>query len=287
MKFKEKQLWIDDNHFSYIDEGKPGGETIIFIHGFPFNKLMWKNQIEVCKANYRVIAFDIRGHGNSISGTAGISLASLTRDLFLLMDALLIKKATVCGLSMGGYIALDAIRQSPERISALILCDTQCAADNDATKKKRLKTIEAIRKDGVASYARESLPKLLSRDTLATNSEVVDFVENSILNTPTETICNTLLALANRMENCSNLRFIAIPVLIMVGDSDQITPPKTAQYLHEHIPGSVLQIIDNAGHLSNLENPVSFNVRLLWFLGLATKVNPEIAWSNSPQFAKR
>jgi 3-oxoadipate enol-lactonase len=271
MKFKEKQLWIGDYHLSYLDEGKHEGIPLIFIHGFPFNKWTWENQIEVCSANHRAIAFDIRGHGNSTSKTGGVSIASLTEDLFRFMDALQIKKATVCGLSMGGYIALNAMKQQPERIAALILCDTQCTADSEVTKKKRIETVDMIRKNGLADYTRDSLPKLLSEHTLANKKEVVAFIEQTILQTPVETICNTLVALADRKETCSSLPLISIPVLIIVGEADLITPPNAAQHLHKHIRNSFLQIIDNAGHLSNLENPLSFNAVLQRFLGIEAK----------------
>ncbi len=272
MKFKEKQLQVGDHHLSYIDEGAHEGTPLIFIHGFPFNKWTWENQVEAFKNNHRVIAFDVRGHGLSKSETEGLSIESLTKDLFLFMDALQVKKATLCGLSMGGYIALHAIKEQPERIAALILCDTQCTADNAEGKKKRMETVAKIRKNGLTDYARESLPKLLSEYTLTNKKDVVAFIENTIINTPVETICNTLIALADRKETCSILPSITIPVLIMVGEADQLTPPKAAQYIHDHIPGSVLQLIDHAGHLSNLENPESFNARLKWFLEYGGKI---------------
>jgi 3-oxoadipate enol-lactonase len=287
MKFSERQLWTDGHHFSYIDEGKPGGVPIIFIHGFPLNKWMWENQVEVCMENHRAIAFDVRGHGNSKSGTEGFSIANLAEDLFLFMDALQIEKAQICGLSMGGYIALNAIRQHPERIAALVLCDTQCRADSERVRMKRMQAIDALRANGLAAYASESLPKLFSAHTIAAKKNVVAFIERTILNTHVEAICHTLIALAGRNETCSVLPSIAIPALIMVGESDELTSPKAAQYMHERIPGSVLQVIDNAGHLSNLENPMNFNIRLQWFLGLVSGVSHQSNWSDSLHQARR
>src|SRR5690349_7803128 len=124
MKFKENQIEVKGNQVAYIDEGNSLGEPLIFIHGFPFNKLMWENQVEVFKAHTRVLAYDVRGFGNSAPGSEECTLEQFALDLFHFMDALEIKRAILCGLSMGGYIALNALEQQPERLSGLILADT-------------------------------------------------------------------------------------------------------------------------------------------------------------------
>jgi pimeloyl-ACP methyl ester carboxylesterase len=90
---------------SYTDEGEEGSPVIIFIHGFPFNKSMWNLQVEPLKDDYRLIMYDIRGHGNSDAGIEVFSIDLFANDLIGLMDALKIDKAILCGLSMGGYIA--------------------------------------------------------------------------------------------------------------------------------------------------------------------------------------
>ena len=135
MKFEEKQIRVEYNNVSYIDEGPTDGVTIICIHGFPFNKGMWENQIDAWKEDYRVIAYDVRGHGKSTADTSQTSITRFANDLFLFMEALSIDKAILCGLSMGGYIALNAVLRQPAKIEALILCDTQCAADTAEGKK--------------------------------------------------------------------------------------------------------------------------------------------------------
>ena len=127
-------------------------------------------------------------------------------------------------------------------------------------------TIASIEKKGLTDYAGESIKKLFSETSLATKTEEVSFIEYTILDTSKEAICNTLMALANRKETCSTLYLIEVPVLIIVGKEDQITTPEVAKKMHELIPQSMLQVIDHAGHLSNLENPESFNLYLRTFL---------------------
>lgn len=266
MKLKEKDILVDGINISYIEEGEAEDAVIIFIHGFPFNKWTWENQIGLLKERYRVIAYDVRGHGESIANTAQMNMNQLSDDLFSFMDAIGVESAIICGLSMGGYIALSSVLSQPARIEALILCDTQCGADSDQARTKRMDVIESIQKNGLSQYAHDSVQKLFCEASLMDKLNEVSSIEQTILHTSVETIVNTLKALAARKETCSRLNQINIPVMILVGESDQITPLEAAQKMQDLITGSSLQVIEKAGHLSNLENPTSFNEHVQGFL---------------------
>ncbi len=260
-----KEIEIKGNKVSYFDEGK--GETpIIFIHGFPFNKSMWKDQVTLLSADHRVVAYDVRGHGGSQAGVEEFTVDRFADDLFLLMDALSIDQAVVCGLSMGGYIVLNALSKQRERIAGLILADTQCAADTEEGKDKRRKTIAFIRKNGLKDYAEESMKNLFAPQSFTDKKEQVAFVKNMILHTDAETICKTLEALATRSETCSTLDRITIPAQVLVGAEDKVTPLAAAQKMHGLITGSQLHVIDGAGHMSNLENLTAFTEHIKAFL---------------------
>jgi len=265
------RLQVNNIIISYSDEGPEEAPVVIFIHGFPFNKSMWRTQAEALKENYRVIAYDVRGHGNSDAGHEDFSIDLFTNDLISFMDKLQLNKVILCGLSMGGYIALNAVEKHPHSIDALILCDTQCAADTPEGKEKRRKVIESIRKNGVEQYAGESIKHLFAPESLTTKEKEVAVIREMILNTSSQTLCNTLLALSERKETCKKLFAIEIPVLLLVGKEDKITPPAAAQFMHENIPGSALSIIEHAGHVSNLENPAEFNLQLENFLSRIEK----------------
>jgi len=253
------KITVNDLMISYNDEGKIGDPVIIFIHGFPFNKSMWNKQAEALKENYRVIAYDVRGHGNSDTGTEDFSIDLFAADLLNLMDALKIDKAMLCGLSMGGYIALNAVENYPDRFDAIILSDTTCLADTPEVKEKRLKTIESILKDGVEKFADESIKNLFAPESFSIKKKEIADVREMIVQTTEESLCNTLRAFYERKETCSKLSKIYVPVLIIVGVEDKITPLAAAQFMNEKIKGSLLSIIEHAGHLSNIENPVEFN----------------------------
>jgi 3-oxoadipate enol-lactonase len=261
-----KNIEVNGINVGYFDEGPANGIPIIFIHGFPFSKEMWKEQVNALSDTHRVIAYDVRGHGDSERGAAQFSIAQFADDLFFFMDALKIEKAILAGLSMGGYIALNAIQQQPQRIARLILCDTQCGADSDEGREKRKKTIAFIQKNGLSVYAEESLKNLFAPTSFTDKKDEVTFIKETILNTRAENICLTLQALADRKETCSSLPQINVPVSILVGKEDKITSPELALKMQTLIKGSSLHIIEGAGHLSNLENPNQFNAHVKTFL---------------------
>lgn len=268
MYFSENSHNIKVNNISvsYIDEGPIHDQTIILIHGFPLNKSMWDKQIEEFLHNYRVIAYDIRGHGNSDSGNVDFSIELFVKDLIGLMDRLKVDKAIVCGFSMGGYIALNAIENYPERFNALVLCDTNCTADSAEGKEKRMKTIDNIKEFGLEFYADESIKKLFAPISFLIQLNEITRVSDMIMKTSNQSLFKTLHALANREATCSQLHKIKVPVQIMVGKEDEITPPDVAVSMHEKIKDSAIQIIEHAGHLSVMEQPKEFNNQFIDFL---------------------
>lgn len=268
MHFSENihNITVNNISISYIDEGPIHDQTIILIHGFPLNKSMWDKQIEELMHNYRVIAYDIRGHGNSDVGDDDFSIELFVKDLLGLMDKLEIGKAIVCGFSMGGYIALNAIENHPERFNALVLCDTNCTADNSEGKLKRMKTIVSIKEYGLELYAEESIKKLFAPISFLIQLKEITLVRDMIMKTSNQSLFKTLHALANRKATCSKLHEIKVPVHFMVGKEDEITPPEVALSMHEKIKGSTIQVIDHAGHLSNMEKPKEFNNQFIEFL---------------------
>ncbi len=249
---------VNGTTICYDDLGR-GSLPIIFIHGFPFNKSSWQPQMDFFKSTQRVIAYDIRGFGKSTYGNEKLSINLLADDLIKLMDGLEISKAIVCGLSMGGYILLNAVDRYPERIKAIILCDTQCIADTPEVRDKRNQTISHIIASGLNDFTEGFIKNIFCDKSLESKIEAVEEIKQIILSTRTETITVTLGALMQRNEMCTSLSSISVPALILCGKEDKVTPPVEAEFLHNKIKNSSLQIIDNAGHMSNLEQADVFN----------------------------
>jgi 3-oxoadipate enol-lactonase len=260
------KLSINNINVSYTEDGSPDAPAIVFIHGFPFNKNMWTEQIHALQENFRVITYDVRGHGESESGDTAFSIDLFVDDLISLLDALKIEKTIICGLSMGGYIALRAIEKHPERVQALILSDTQCGADSPEGIEKRMLAIENIKVNGLEQYAEASVLNLFAPASLQKKGKEVIAIRDTILNTSATSIIKTLQALANRKETCTTLNQIKVPVLIIVGREDKITPIATARFMNDKIRHSIMVVLNDAGHLPNLENPSDFNYQIKQFL---------------------
>jgi 3-oxoadipate enol-lactonase len=262
---------------SYNDIGE-GGVPVIFLHGFPFDKTMWQLQLDFLKSNHRVIALDIRGFGKSKDEETPAQIDLFGNDLIAFMDALHIKNAIVCGLSMGGFIALNAISRFSNRFEALVLCDTQCIADTPKEKEHRYNTVKQIEEKGATAFNDRFMGMVFHQNTLNTKKELVKIIHNVVFANTNHIIKSGLMALADRKETCSALSQIAAPTLIICGRQDLVTPLKESEWMHSKIHGSTLHIIENAGHLSNLEHPDTFNKLLGDFLsGLQITPNESLA----------
>jgi pimeloyl-ACP methyl ester carboxylesterase len=156
---------VNNFNLSYDDLGV-GDIPIIFLHGFPFDKKMWQGQLEFLSDSYRVIACDVRGFGKSTDEETNLSIDLFGSDLIQFMDTLGFQRAVVCGLSMGGYIALNAQARFPERLEALILADTQCINDSNEVKDKRMETIKKIESEGPNQFNEGFVKSVFHKDSL-------------------------------------------------------------------------------------------------------------------------
>lgn len=250
---------------SYNDVGE-GNIPVIFLHGFPFDKTTWQPQIDFLKSSYRIITYDHRGFGGSKDEESTLSIDLLTDDLIRFMDKLNIEKAVICGLSMGGYIALNAVTRFPSRFEALVLADTQCIADTPEAKEKRYKAIEEINAAGPTNFNEGFIKNVFCKESFSNQKETVDKLRHVVFSHSPHILTAGLAALAERSETCSQLDKITIPTLILCGREDTVTPLAQAEFMHAHIKGSILQVIDHAGHVSNLEQADVFNQHLTDFL---------------------
>ncbi|HEY9083230.1 MAG TPA: alpha/beta hydrolase [Vicingaceae bacterium] len=261
---------VNKFHLSYDDVGE-GSIPIIFLHGYPFDKTMWYDQLDFLKFSYRLISCDIRGFGKSTDEESSLSIDLFTDDLIQFMDKLGIDKAIICGLSMGGYIALNAIKRFANRFEGLILCDTQCIADTPEVKEKRYRTIEEIEGGGVDNFTEGFIKSVFHKDSIANKKELIGEIRSVVLANSEHIIKQGLVALAERSETCSILKKISIPTLIICGREDEVTPLVHSEKMNEAIKESELKVIDHAGHVSNLEQPHDFNQHLLDFLDRINK----------------
>ncbi len=255
---------IDDIQLAYDDVGV--GHAVVLIHGYPFNRSLWTEQTEALTSRFRVVTPDLRGFGESDSSEGPVTMNRMAQDVAKLMDQLGIEQAVIGGLSMGGYVALAFVKQFPSRVKALVLADTRAQADTEEGKQTRHQQAEKALSEGMAGIADAMLPKLLTPDTVSKRPEVVKRVRDMMLKTKPQGAASALLGMAERDDQSEFISTIRVPTMILVGREDALTPLADSEKMQSKIAPSRLVVIENAGHVSNLEQTEQFNFALIRFL---------------------
>lgn len=260
-----KKFMVNDAELAYSDKGH--GQPIVFLHAFPLNQNMWAAQVADLCPSHRVITFDWRGFGGSSLGSSKPSLSVFADDLANLLDHLEIEDATICGLSMGGYAAFAFFRQYPNRIKALILCDTKAVSDSEEIRQGRYETATTVLNKGVSVLVDTMVPRLLGETTLQSRPQIIECIRAMIKTARPDGVAQTLTAMAERQDSTDLLSRITCPTMIIVGDEDKLTPPSEAENMNQAIVSSQLAVIQNAGHLPNIEQAAIFNRIVDDFMG--------------------
>jgi pimeloyl-ACP methyl ester carboxylesterase len=252
---------IDGISVGYDDEGS--GEPLVLIHGHPFNRSMWRPQVERFAADgWRVIAPDLRGYGETSVVPGKTTLETFARDIVAFLDRLGLDEIVLGGLSMGGQIVMELHRLFPHRIRGLVLADTSPVAETEAGRRARNAMADRLLREGMAPYAEEVLSKMVAPHNVAPARDVLAMMRA----TPPEGAAAALRGRAERPDYVESLARVAVPALIVVGSEDEFTPLSDAELMHERIPDATLTVIEGAAHMPNLERPAEFNAALERFL---------------------
>jgi pimeloyl-ACP methyl ester carboxylesterase len=242
------------------------GLPVLFIHGYPLNRAMWAPQVASLSEFVRVLAPDLRGHGDSESTpvddikSKGYSMDLMAEDCAALLNNLDIRQPVVlCGLSMGGYISFAFYRKYPERVKGIILAATRANDDSPEGKAARDEAIQLAISKGSSAIAEASLTKLMSPKTYTSQPDLVRSVNEIMQRISVEGIIGDLIGMKVRPDSTPLLPKINVPTLLLHGTDDQIIPVMEVEAMHTAIPGPKLVIIPEAGHLINLEQPELFN----------------------------
>jgi pimeloyl-ACP methyl ester carboxylesterase len=259
-------MHITINSLSVHDLGEKDKQPIILIHGFPFDYTMWTSQIRALQKNYRVIAYDIRGLGKSYVGDGQYTMEFFVDDLFSLVHEMQLEKPVLCGLSMGGYVALRAVERDQSRFNGLMLLDTKSDNDDDAGKVKRSEGINKINTDGLDKFVDDLIPNLFAEESLKNMKATVENITTVSKSHSPLGVKGSLLAMACRTNTTKFLKKINIPTLVMGGSFDKLTPPTTMRDMADKIKDSEFAIVPRAGHLAPVENPSYVNDMLCGFM---------------------
>ncbi|QJW97463.1 alpha/beta fold hydrolase [Frigoriglobus tundricola] len=240
------------------------GTPLVLLHAFPLDRGMWRPQLAALGEAARVVALDLPGFGESSPAGTGIEGAADAVAEFLAVHD--VSKAVVCGLSMGGYVALALARKHPDTLAGLVLADTRAGVDDRTTKANRTKSIALVEEQGSAALFETMLPKVVSEHTLTGRPDVIERLKALAARQPAPSVIAALGALRDRPDANPGLKAITVPTLVLVGEYDAVTPPLSAANLSAQIRRSTLLHIPGAGHLSNVENPDAFNAAVCGFV---------------------
>jgi pimeloyl-ACP methyl ester carboxylesterase len=260
-----KRVSVGDVELAVHDVGS--GQPILFIHGFPLDHAMWDRQTERLSSRYRVLAVDLRGFGESGVTAGTVSMEQYADDLARLLDGLGVREPVVlCGLSMGGCIAWQFVRKYPDRVKALIACDTRVVADTAEAADGRFKTAEKALSSGAVVVADAMIPRLFSDQSRERQPAVVEATRQVILRTEPEGLAAGLRGLATRPDVSDQARRCALPTLAIVGEHDVISTADEMRGWASKMPNAEVVIVPGAGHMAPLENPQVVNDAIEKFL---------------------
>ncbi|WNG36293.1 alpha/beta fold hydrolase [Archangium violaceum] len=254
-------ITIEGVPLHYRDEGR--GLPVLLFHAFPLNGDAYAKQVKALSGRYRFIIPDVRGFGQSGMGEGPTEMSRIAQDALALLDALKVESAVVGGVSMGGYASMALLREDAGRVRGLVLVDTQATADDEAGRARRETSAQEALREGPEASVRALLPKLVAAGP---DSEVGREVAALIRTATPGGLAAAQRGMALRPDSKDILARYAGPALVVVGEKDPVTPLEKAKQMADLISGARLEVIPDAAHLPNLEQPEKFNAVLDSFL---------------------
>jgi 3-oxoadipate enol-lactonase len=230
------------------------GMPLFLLHGFPLDHLMWSGQLQRLSKDFRVIAIDLRGFGKSSLDAPSYSIIDLADDVEFVRSHLAAnERITLCGLSMGGYVAFEYWRRHGQHLAGLVLANTKPDADSEQAKSGRLQMAAVAQSQGAWPAISGMLEKLLSKVHQQPGSEVYRQVEQIMRGCRAEAISAAQHAMANRADFVPHLAAIDVPTLVLTGEQDQIAPPEATRHWASSLPSARFIVLPEAAHLTPLE----------------------------------
>jgi 3-oxoadipate enol-lactonase len=244
--------------------GSERGPLVVLAGSLGTDMSMWDAQVQALHARFRLLRYDLRGHGSSPTPSGPYSIADLGGDLLALLDRLEIARASVCGLSIGAMAAMWVAAHAPERVQRLALCCTSARFPTEVEAVYRERAA-AVREHGLAPIADAVLGRWFTPSFADARPDVVERMRRVLIATPREGYAGCCEALA-AMDLRPDLGSIAAPALVIAGEDDPATPPEHGRLIAESIAGGRLAVISHAAHLANIERAELITALLLRFI---------------------
>lgn len=242
---------VNGTRLHVTDEG--AGHAVLFLHGMGCDGTDWQPQIDAFSADRRCIAIDHRGHGRSSREVgAGYSIAGFAADALGVLDHLGVDRAHVVGLSMGGMIAQQLTLTAPDRVCTLSLLDT--FARPGATGEGMGAMADQVEAGGLDALAGGFQAMVFAASTLAGKPDLIERFDTQFRGNTPACLAWDMRAIA-AIDTYDQLSSISVSTVVLCGAEDNLTPRPMAEELAAAIPGATLEIVPDAGHFSNIENP--------------------------------
>ena len=243
------------------------GPPVLFLHGIGGNRTNWRDQLLACAGQYRAIAWDARGYGQSDDYEGPLDFARFADDAIRLLDHLGLDKVHMVGLSMGGRITQDLYFRYPGRVAAMVLCDTFPGTTPTLPPEEREAFIDLRKGPLIAGKSLREMAEPLAKTLVSANAEPAHFqrLVDSVAALHKDSYIKTIEA-TMRYDRAVDIGEISVPVQLIYGAEDRLTPPGIGEDMQRRIPGARLAVIEGAGHLVNIERGADFNHVLLDFL---------------------
>jgi 3-oxoadipate enol-lactonase len=246
---------------AYEDQGS--GQPLVLLHGLCGSSAYWEKVLPSLSEQYRVIAPDLRGHGQSGISDEPYPMELMAHDIAELLEKLHIPQAILFGHSLGGYVTLAFAEQYPEKLHALSLIHSSGFPDDEKGKANRDKAIEGIRENGIEPFIDGMTPKLFAAEHIETMKPTVEHIRQIGAATNPNGAMNVLAGMRDRIDRNQVIADALFPVLLIAGEADQIIPLEKAFAVQgDHIKQVKLA---DAGHLSMQEQPEALIEQILEF----------------------
>ena len=256
-----------DAEMAYEVQGN--GPPVVLLHPFPANHEFWAPVAEALSSRYRLILPDLRAHGDSAAGEGPATMQKHALDLVRVMDDAGVGRASMVGVSIGGYALFEFWRQSRPRVVSLALCNTKAGADSPEARAARLQTASDVLERGAEPFFETMVQKLLGKTTQASRPDLVEGALRMMRKMSPQDLAQVQRGMAERPDSVATLRTINVPSLIVTGEEDLLTGISEAEVMQQNIAGSQLKVIPNAGHYSPWEQPEVAGTLLRQFLDSA------------------
>ena len=253
---------VNGVRIAYRFDGPPEGRVVLMSNSLMSSFDMWDWTVPALADRYRVLRYDTRGHGRSATPPGPYSIASLADDAAGLLDALGIEAAHFVGLSMGGMVGQQLGARYPGKVLSLSLCDTASEMPPREMWEERLAIAAS---QGIPGLAEGTLKRWFTEPFIRRAPGDIEKVRGMILGTGVEGYMACAGAIRD-MAQTTMLLAITAPTLVLTGRQDPATTVAHATVLHRVIAGSRLVILEDAAHLSNIEQPLAFNAALRAFI---------------------